>query len=661
MCGISALFGGKNIADIIAMTDTIRHRGPDDEGFVLFPQKGGSNPIVLGGNDTPQTHYRSTLPYAPKNPISLNKVNQPLLGALGHRRLSIIDLEVTGHQPMASDDKALWLTYNGEIYNYLELRQELMQLGHTFVSNGDAEVILAAYKQWNEDCLERFNGMFAFVIFDRRVGRLFAARDRFGVKPLYYWQTPTGGIALASEIKQFLALSAFRATLNRQRAYDFLVYGMMDHTSETLFADVRQVRGGEYLCYQVGDATPKTARWYKPSFKGFQGDFEEAADEYRCRLTDAVALRLRADVEVGSCLSGGLDSSSIVCLMSQALRREGLGHRQKTFSACWKNEACDEKRWVDAVVKHCGLDAHYCYPKLDDLTCSLSDLVYHQDEPFGSTSIFAQWEVFRLARTQNVKVMLDGQGADEQLGGYLPIFGNLFFDLFKELKWWTLAKELSGMKARHPSSEPVRMLANYVLPEIVRRSVRAMLGRPSLQPSWIDLEKLGAENSCPIPKTSYKSFHEHSLLQLTTSSVPMLLHWEDRNSMAHSVESRTPFLDWRLVEFTMGLPTAYRVSEGITKKVLRQSMSGTLPDLIRDRYDKIGFATPEEVWLRQDERFRRLVLRALEISPGILIKDHVLRLLDKTLQGAVPFNFLFWRIVSFSLWMERFGVHVNGR
>ena len=328
MCGITGLLSSNasiSQENLRSMNRSIRHRGPDDEGYVLFS---ADSFHCLAGQDTPSSSYSSSAPWIPHAQIGAVSVAANL--GFGHRRLSIVDLSPLGHQPMCDPTGRYWITYNGEIYNHLELREELEALNHHFFSHTDTEVILAAYAQWGEACLSRFNGMWAFAIYDRKLDLLFMARDRFGVKPLYYWVTPERELAFASEIKQFTGLTGWRAQVNGQRAYDFLVWGVIDHTDETLFSGVYQLRPGHCVRMKAGqwqdhltpDGRLQASRWYELEMGHFSGNFEEAASEFRRLLTDSISLRLRADVPVGSCLSGGLDSSSIVCVMNDLLRQK---------------------------------------------------------------------------------------------------------------------------------------------------------------------------------------------------------------------------------------------------------------------------------------------------------------------------------------------------
>ncbi|HEU0301671.1 MAG TPA: asparagine synthase (glutamine-hydrolyzing) [Longimicrobium sp.] len=670
MCGISVLYAPAPLATaalVRGMTDAVRHRGPDDEGFALFAG-GGAEPWCFGGGDTPAEAFARPSRYAPRP-------GAPPHGgflALGHRRLSILDVSPAGHQPMCGEDGRLWLVFNGEVYNYLELRDELRALGHRFRTETDSEVILAAYRQWGADCLRRFNGMFALAIADLERRVLFAARDRFGVKPLYGWVSPAGMLALGSEIKQFAALPGWRARLNGQRAYDFLNWRITDHTRETLFDGVFQLRGGELLEVDLapgmrGEALPFTpgepveARaWYELRPAPFEGSFEQAAERFRELLVDSVRLRLRADVPVGTCLSGGLDSSSVVCAMELLLRESG-GGVQKTFSACAREARYDERRWVEEVVRHTRVEPHYVYPGLDTLFDDLPRLAWHQDEPFGSTSIYAQWHVFRLARENGVTVMLDGQGADEQLAGYHVYFAPLFAALLLRGRWGALAREVRGARRVHGygPAAAARMVAPVLVPPALRAAARRLGGRTETAPEWLDLERLGARPGDPLADrgTTSASVRGLSHAQLTATNLQMLLHWEDRDSMAHSIEARVPFLDYRLVEFVLGLPDRYKISEGVTKRVLRESMRGLLPEPVRTRMDKLGFVTPEETWVRQEApaRFREAVRGAVERSRGVL-RPAASQKLERMIDGREPFEFFPWRLISFAAWLEAFDV-----
>lgn len=661
MCGISAILAGSDgssLKYIQAMNDTIVHRGPDDEGYSIFLSL-EDQPLIFGGRSTPHDAYLSGTSYAPIKPINNQDNNFHGLAALGHRRLSIVDLSAAGHQPMCTADRMVWITYNGEIYNYIEIRNELIALGINFKTHSDTEVILEAYRHWGINCLERFNGMFAFVLVDRTAKKMYAVRDRFGVKPLYYWISPKGFLAIASEIKQFTVLPGWQSKMNGQQVYAFLNWATTDHTSETMFKDVQQVRGGEYLeSSLVGDLSISLHRWYSLKPTPFSGSFEEASSKFLDLMEDSISLRLRADVDVGSCLSGGLDSSTIVCLANRNLNAQNYLGKQKTFSACSHVKRFDERNFIDAVVEHTNVDSHYTYPCMDKLFDQLPQITWHQDEPFGSTSIYAQWEVFQLARTNGVKVMLDGQGADEQLAGYHGFFGHYFYDLLRSgnvFRFIHEARKASSLHGINPIPQVIKTLIPF---SFLRDAVRKAWRKPHAQISWLDTDRLKAVKG-DVFSANLRSIQDVSMLQLHQSSLPMLLRYEDRDSMAHSVESRTPFLDYRLVEFTTGLPSHYKIQDGMTKSVLREAMKGILPEPIRNRVDKIGFATAEEVWMKQQnpDRFRTAIDKTIALSDGA-IKPIVRNEVEKILQGKAPFNFLIWRLISFGEWIDRFSVKI---
>jgi asparagine synthase (glutamine-hydrolysing) len=658
MCGIAALFFQKSknslLTHIQTMCDLVRHRGPDDEGYlVMDPAR--TTPQVFGGKDTPKDAFASPFLYCPKQ--------QPLPGigdaALGHRRLSIIDLSPAGHQPMCSADGRYWITYNGEIYNYIEIRAELVKRGKQFKTHSDTEVILAAYQEWGKAALHRFNGMFAFVIYDTQQYTFFAARDRFGVKPLYYWHAPEGFLALASEIKQFTCLPGWKARLQGQNGYDFLNWGVMDHHADTLFEGVKQVRGGEYLEGRHRDGLAyRIGRWYTLRDQAYTGSFEQAAEEYYALFEDAVNLRLRADVNVGSCLSGGIDSSSIVTLVNGLLKKRASVERQMTFSARSPVQQYDEGRFIHQLVQQLQLQGHTTMVNQDNLFNESQAIIWHQDEPYPSGSINAQWMVFKLVKEHGVKVMLDGQGADEQLGGYTGFFSNRFYDLWKERKWLALWREMAALRREQKGAlNPYSLLLSKIIPRSIAQPLRSLLGRNSTQCAWLDMKKLGAVNRQPFAEKHLMTFQGQSMIQLTESNLPMLLHFEDRDSMAHSVESRTPFLDYRLVEFTLSLPPQYKVGEGWTKAVLRQAMKDKLPDVIRLRKDKMGFVTAEEHWMTQEnpEKFRSAFHQAYAAARGVLTPQ-ARTYAEEVIDRKRPFSHAVWRMISFGQWVERFQV-----
>ncbi len=634
MCGIFGSIGfdpDRNRIDIVA------HRGPDGAGWSLHD--------------------------SPAGPV-----------ALGHRRLAIIDTTDAGLQPMADPTGRYRLVYNGELYNYIELRAELAARGETFRTETDSEVLLRAYAVWGEAALDRFRGMFAFLIWDEREKRLFAARDRFGIKPLY-WTASHAGVAFASEIKQFLGLPSVPGRMNLPRIHDFLASGIADHTAETMFDGVMQLRAGECATVEARGGPPrvKVRRWYRiPAHDTSRGLTErEAAERFKSLLAESVRLHLRSDVTVGSCLSGGLDSSSIVCLMAPMLAAHGDAARVHTVSACYDEKNVDEKPFMDAVVAHTGVAARFVFPRAEDVFTRAEQITWHQDEPFGSTSIFAQWCVFAEAKRAGIKVMLDGQAADEQLAGYHSSFQFYLSDLLRRGRAIALIQTLTQRSRIHGTSAGPELLKALLplLPEwlvgILRRQHRAQL-----QHDWLASDAFG-----PLAQQPGAFRHAGDALGLPpvtdlatlclnlvfASNLQMLLHWEDRNSMAHSIEARVPFADHPLVEFSLSLGNAHKIVGAQTKRVLRRAMDGTIPDRIRDRNDKLGFATPEQAWFRGPLKSaaREGVEATLSTYPGLLNAAGTRRLVDDMLEGRRPVDFLLWRIINLGLWGRRFGVSLS--
>jgi asparagine synthase (glutamine-hydrolysing) len=631
VCGIWFSLG---FAPDPAHIGAVAHRGPDGSGWRVFESTAG--------------------------PV-----------ALGHRRLSIIDLSDAALQPMSYADGRYWVVYNGEIYNYLELREELRAAGHLFQTQSDTEVLLAAYAHWGEAALDRLVGMFAFVLWDNQAQVAFAARDHFGIKPLYFLVTPVG-VAFASEIKQFCSLPGFSAHLNIARAHDFLASGIMEHTDETLFEGVRQLRGGECTRldlrrWRVGEDIP-IRRWYRILDPGTLDIGErEAGERFRALLAESVRIHLRSDVPVGTCLSGGLDSSSIVCLMARELAAAGNGAKVNSISACYDVKSVDERPFMEAAVECTHSSPHWCYPRFEDAFALAERITWHQDEPYGSTSIFAQWCVFEAARRAGLKVMLDGQGADEQLAGYHGCFSYHFASLIRQRRFVTLLYAMLQRQAWHGVSfaEQARTFLVPLLPAKFARWLRRER-QVLAQHNWLDSEALRphigrsplevARES--IGRPAINGIGDLCVVFTQSSNLGMLLHWEDRNSMAHSIEARVPFLDHRLVEFTIGLGDRHKIVGADTKRVLRRAMSGILPEKIRNRRDKLGFTTPEEEWFRGP--LREMVLAGVEQTlaryPGLLNARGVRAHAADMLEGRRPVDFSLWRIINLGIWGRVFAV-----
>jgi asparagine synthase (glutamine-hydrolysing) len=571
--------------------------------------------------------------------------------ALGFRRLAIIDLSDAGMQPFASDDGARQLVHNGEIYNYRELRRELEARGHSFRSQSDTEVILRAYEEWGDRCVERFNGMWALALWDGRARRLFCSRDRFGVKPFYYSWDDTR-FAFASELKAFGASGGLEPHLPSVR--DYLEQGYVDHTDETFFAGIRKLPPAHTLV--VDERGLRIERYWSLEPRDAPG---EAADEVRELFLDAVRLRLRSDVPVGTCLSGGIDSSAIVCVVDHLLRTEAesarpVGERQRTFTAFFEQRGFDERPFADTVVAQTRTQPHWITFDEDELVDVLPSIVRAQDEPFGSTSIVAQWFVMRAAKDAGLRVMLDGQGADETLAGYHGYFGPFFADLLSRGQLRELGAELRAYRTLHGAGVGTTAvaLARPFLPERVRWAARGRVkgGSALVHP---DLPPSRAEHANGFGG-GYLRRQMH--LILTQRGLPELLHYEDRNSMAHSLEARVPFLDYRLVELLFSLGSADLIERGRTKAILRRALGDLLPPIVRDRVDKLGFVTPEAAWLRgrlgelADDIFASRELR----ERGFVDAAAARRSLERHRSGERVAGFELWRALCVELWAREF-------
>lgn len=614
MCGIAGIIATKeeHLHSIKKMTDIIQHRGPN-------------------GN----------------NIYQWNNV------ALGHLRLSIIDLSEGGKQPMHWHEQYT-ITYNGEVYNYIEIKKELEEKGYSFSSHSDTEVMLAAYDCWKEDCLSHFNGMFAFAIIDKANNKLFCARDRFGVKPFYYYQREDY-FAFASEIKAFTVLQGWQAIANKERVYEFLKFGLQDLTHETMFENVYQLKGGHYLLFDLTTGEKQIQKWFDITQPVDYESSSSAEETFKKLFSSSVNLRLRADVKVGSCLSGGLDSSSVVLTVNEQLRALNKEELQETVSSCFENKKYDEQEYIDAVVEKAKCINHKIFPDLTDLYKQLSKIVWHQDEPFGSTSVFAQWSVFKKAREENITVMLDGQGADEILAGYHSYYGVYLWELIKKGEFKKLNSEIKGVKSLGLYSN------GFIVKEIIKNAVPL--------PVWLTIKKLGKKEKDCISYTyqstkhtaddiSFSSVQQMSYSQVVSSNLPMLLHFEDRDSMAFSIEARVPFLDYRLAQFIYNLPASEKISNGITKSVLRRAMQNVLPAKVLNRKDKMGFVTPEAVWVKEySAQLRSDLEKAVTTSNGFINKNIVAKF-DNVVAGREAFDFTVWRALCFAKWIEVFNVKI---
>jgi asparagine synthase (glutamine-hydrolysing) len=617
MCGISIIVDTTNNSIdeklVKSINDKVSHRGPDDEGF----------------------YYGSNF-------------------AFGHRRLSILDLSQAGHQPMTW--KHLCITFNGEIYNYIELREELIRLGHSFKSSSDTEVILAAYEQWGTDAFAKFNGMWAFAIHDTKKNEIVFSRDHFGIKPLYFARTENYFV-VGSEIKQFTALAEFKPVLNKSVAVNFLVRGWLNYSDQTFFVGVNELRPGHYLRYDLTTHQADVKQWYHLAKAAIpiSDVYSTAVEKVRSLFEDSVRIRMRSDVRVGSCLSGGVDSSSIVSVVhSQKLGNEDFA----TVTSCYSDKRFDEQKFSDEVTAKTGIKAVKVFPDLNHLLDEghLDKMIYHQDQPFSGASHYSEFKVFQTAREQKMIVMQDGQGSDEFLCGYGEFFTMRIIELLRTFQWgkaFRLWKEKASHKNISLMQEIKSFIKSVYLPKILK-VIKTIVGRneyPWLTENWQKLAKTD------LVKFEGNSIRDLSLEEIEYSSIPYQLHSEDRNSMLFSIESRLPFLDHRLVEYCIGLPSSYKIKDGYTKAVLRDAIT-ELPDSIRYRKDKMGFVAPDPVWVIQNKARVRQDLENIIETTGIFSPD-LLNRFDRFVKGELGYEPIYFRTMAFKRFCKIFNVKIN--
>lgn len=598
MCGIDGFWGPPDRALLDAMTSAQHHRGPDDDGF-----------------------YECDV------------------ASLGFRRLSIIDL-AHGAQPMWTPDEKLHIVYNGEVYNFRELRAELEPLGHRFATHCDTEVVLHAFEEWGADAFKRFNGMWAAAILDRRDDRkprLILVRDHFGIKPLFYARNGDR-VLFASEIKAILQDPTFERRVNEQRMYEYLAHGFFDHDTSTFFEGVSQVAPSTYV--QIDDSGISEHRYWEPTLSE---DGSADPDEFRRLFEKAVERRLVADVPVGICLSGGLDSGSIVCTMARLMERHvpdavSLGDRLKTFSATFPGDPIDETDYIQAALDTTGADHLWCQPTAQDFVDELEAYVWHVEEPQVSSAPFAMWMVMRLARTQ-VTVTLDGQAGDELLGGYDHYPYIYVRDLVRRRRYGTALRE-----AWHSRDIVVPLARRRLRERRTRVDIHELL-KPQFYKGRKPPHDDRTQND--LKRRLVQDFYLYSL--------PPLLRYEDRNSMAHSLEARLPFLDQELVEHILRLPVDAIMRGGTNRWILRQALEGILPEKIRKRRKKIGFTTPEFRWYRR----QRAALQSLMRSPSFANRPFwngpaMAAAFKQACDGTREESWIFWRAINVEVWMRAY-------
>lgn len=547
MCGFNFVINKKGTSRnvISAMNLSIAHRGPDADEIKGFDLEG-----------------------------QIQEEDAPLW--MGHRRLSIIDTESRANQPYFHGDYSI--VFNGEIYNYLELKSELVELGHNFETESDTEVLLKAFIQWGSLTINKLNGMFSFVIYNRKTSEVTVARDRFAIKPLYYAYLPSG-IAFSSEIKALLCHPEISAQPNLSYSGMVLERGGCEHLETTAITGIYRFKPAHFAqfnTFQFNERLNQKRYWSIPSEIDNSRNIEENTQKYYDLLLDAVKLRLRSDVKVGSALSGGIDSSSIVYLVNQLLG-ENAQEKQHTFSSIYPSEAtkdCDESEFILELAKEFNVNAHTIEPNWKNIPEAHSKMIHLMDGPIGG-SCMSGWHTFQLVKEHGVKVTLDGQGADEQLAGYLPFLTNALVHSSAFEEDAAGFKHIPGASKHIKRAKKLRPISNLV----------------PLGLSELVFNKMNKKYNPFLPLNL-------QLQRDMDTTLKSLFHYSDRVSMGHSIESRVPFMDFRLVEFLATVPDAQKIHDGWTKLLARKAFDKKINDKIVWRKDKMGWPNPERFWFQ---------------------------------------------------------------
>ena len=604
MCGISGIVNrnSQKIQDkeIQNMNDLISHRGPDDEGFFF------------------QDNF-----------------------AFGHRRLSILDLSSDGHQPMHYLGEKYTITYNGEVYNYLEIKEELVSCGYVFNSNTDTEVILAAYDKWGEECINKFNGMWAFALYDKPKNIIFCSRDRFGIKPFYYTEVD-GKFIFGSEIKQLLEFQEKRY-VNQRVLLDYLIIGYEEHRNETFFENIYKLEQSHNLIYDLNTHNYEIKRYYDIEI---QEDTQKLSEEesikiYREGLQESISLRLRSDVTVGTCLSGGLDSSSIASIASILYEKQ----TDKQFTAIHAKSIeskTDESMYAKEVAIHCHLDLKIVEPTTEDFLANIDEVIYTQEEPFGGPSIFMQYFVMKAAKKLECKVMLDGQGGDETLLGYEKYYPAYLMSL-------PLLDRIKGFLMSSKNSKlTLKKLLSYF---IYFTNAKVRIKRLKEKNSFLKKSYLGLIDNKIIEKSSQNYLNIFNLQydEIYATKMPHLLKYEDKNSMRHSIETRLPFIDYKLLETALSINHEFKIKDGWTKNILRKVINDLLPNNIVWRKEKLGFEAPTDIWIEAISSEMKK-----QIGNSKIIEEIADKISFNTLDKVQK-----WKLFNIAKWEEIYNVEIN--
>jgi asparagine synthase (glutamine-hydrolysing) len=636
MCGIAGIILKQKVnfnlnQKIVAMTDALSHRGPDGEGFILA----GDQTITPHFNTLKQNYHRADLNYIPKT--SLQDYDQNSFLAFGHRRLSIIDLSETGHQPMCNANGKIWITFNGEIYNYLEIKSDLKKIGHSFISESDTEVVLAAYKEWGFNCVERFNGMWAFCIYDSEKQLCFASRDRLGVKPFYYINN-NNLLAFSSEQKAFIKAELIAAKINNNALHNYLINGLLETNSTNFFEGINELMPGNNLVFNLKTQELKITTYYNLTehitLTNDRLSEKELIDKIAYTFENSVKLRLRSDVEVGTCLSGGIDSSALAVTISEITKQPLY-----CFTSIFKNQSINEEHFADSVANKIEAKHFKIEPTLEGFLEEIDSLIYSQDVPIWDTSTYAQYKVMELAKKNNIKVVLDGQGADELFGGYHHHFLAKWNNLFSQGHF------MSGLNEILASKKTISNPLQFFLKERIKQKkyFNKKHFDQFFKPEFLTSSEI------KNPSVYFNSVNEQLVEDIYQTRLKSFLKCEDRCGMWHSVESRTPFADdIELINLLFSFNGNKKIKNGVSKYLLREVVKNKLPEEIYKRYDKKGFETPMQQWM---QKLRPQLLSEIKAANFDFVKQNELEKTDPTNSFQ---NKLLFKLFVLSRWQKLF-------
>ena len=615
MCGIVAMLGLNEApadkAVVERMTASLWHRGPDGGGIWI------AGPV-----------------------------------GFGFRRLSILDLSPAADQPMSSDDGQTILVFNGEIFNYIELRRELEALGHKFKSTGDTEVLLHAYRQWGRECVHKLNGMWAFIIYDRQRGRLFGSRDRFGIKPLYLYRA-RDCFLFASEIKAILCSGLYRDSPNWKVIANFLLQDRLDESAQSFYEGVEQGLPGSAFELKLDGQLENWRYWSLPDFPA--ADVEDPARLFADLFEDSVRLQMRSDVPVGVSLSGGLDSTSIICAMT----RQWQGAAGPLHAFSYQAPEFDESTYIADTIR--TTQAHLTSLQSDPIRIweSLNRVLSFHDEPVHSINAIVGFELMALAASSGVRVVLSGQGADETLAGYSSYFRDYWFTLLENGALGEVWKEIGKFTSYHGGNRAARFLtvARHLFQvklqraDAYRRLARWRHHRAAGRHPWF-IPALFKRLPMDDNENNDWTLGAIQKRSVETAPLPLYLRVEDRNSMAHSVEARLPFLDHRLVSLAVNLPPQWKMRGPLNKYVLREAMRRRIPESVRTRVDKMGFPVPAKKWFSGAlyQPAQDLLASREMRERGIYNLGGIRRDLELHREGKIDISDKLFGVVQFELW-----------